>query len=80
MKKSILSIIAICSVVVMLQSCGAQYKPMTEEEIQAKATEMFQTDGQTAIDAATAECEAGMQAAVDAKVAELLATPAAPAI
>lgn len=61
-----------------ITSCGEQYKPMSDEDIKAKATEKFEAEGKAAIEAAKAECAANMAMAVDAKVSEMMAA-AAPA-
>ena len=55
----------------ILASCGAKYTPLTEEQKTAKADSIFAATSADIKAEKEKACESGMQAAVDAKVAEL---------
>lgn len=58
----------------LLTACGAKYTPLTEEQKQAKADSVFTAQEADLRTKAAQDCEAGMAAAVDAKVAEMQAS------
>lgn len=74
MKKLFLTLSAVVVISTAMISCGEQYKPMSDDDIKAKATEKFESEGKAAIETAKAECTANMAASVDAKFAEMMAT------
>lgn len=76
MKKLFLTWSAVVAISAAFSGCGAQYKAMSDEEIKAKATEKFESEGKAAIEAAKAECQANMAMSVDAKLAEMMAASA----
>ena len=73
MKKLFLTLSTVAILSAVMTSCGEQYKAMSDEEIKAKATEKFDSEGKAAVEAAKAECMANMAMATDAKLAEMMA-------
>lgn len=72
MKKLFLTLSAAVIISAALTSCGEKYIALSDEQITAKATEKFEKEGKAAVEAAKAECAAGMWMAVDAKFSEMV--------
>lgn len=75
MKKITLAAVSLFALSFM--SCGDKYAPLTEEAKAAKADSIFNATSADLRTAKEASCAEGMQAIVDAKVAELTAEPTA---
>lgn len=74
MKRNIIKgLIPVLTFLALFSSCGAKYIPLTEEQKTARADSIFMAQEADIRAKAAADCEAGMSAAVDAKLAELQA-------
>jgi hypothetical protein len=74
MKKTGLSILLSGLFAIALSSCGGAYTPMTEDQINAKADSIFNTQKEAIVTKHHEDCAATMQEAVGAKTEEMKAS------
>jgi hypothetical protein len=72
MKKAIVSLLACGMAAIVLSSCGAKYTPLTDDQKKEKADSIYSAQYAAEVKAKTDSCAAGMEARVDAQVAQAI--------